>query len=123
MLTAVGQALLKESISLRGVHEQLLMRYVTVAEGQGTLDTAEAWLHEVGQIKRLYLASSRVWGALFEAVARGQLGESKYEVLKAIYWAWRGAGGEEEAGVTWSRWLAGAGRGGEAGRVACLWQI
>lgn len=96
-------------MSLRGVHEQLLLRYVTMIEA---LDTAQAWLQEVRQIGRRYLVSSRVWEALFEAVAGSGLGEGKYEVLKAVYWAWRGAEGGEEAGVTWSRWLAGAGRVG-----------
>jgi len=111
-------------MSLRGVHEQLLLRYITMVheamEEEGTSDTAQAWLQEVRQIGRRYLVSSRVWEALFEAVAGSGLGEGKYEVLKVVYWAWRGAEGGEEAGVTWSRWLAGAGRGGEAGRTRAV---
>jgi len=108
-------------MSLRGIHEQLLLRYVTmVDEVMKEEDTAQAWLQEVRQIGRRYLMSSRVWEALFEAVSSSRLCEDKYKVLKAIYWAWRGGEGGEEAGVTWSRWLASAGRGGEAGQVGAV---
>jgi len=95
------------------------MVHEAMEEG-GTMDTAKAWLQEVRQIGRRYLVSSRVWEALFEVVAGSELGEGKYAVLKEIYWMWRGTEGREEAGVTWSRWLAGAGRGGEAGRIQAV---
>jgi len=88
-------------------------------------DTAQAWLQEVRQIGRRYLVSSRVWEALFEAVSSSRLGEDKYEVLKAIYWAWRGGSHVESVvGGCWA-WRGGGASWGCAsvGRGDLRWVL
>jgi hypothetical protein len=98
------------------------MSYVTVLheamEQEETSDQVSAkWLHEVRQIGRSYLTSSRVWQKLFSVVEEEAWSEGKYEVLGAAYSAWR-AMDAEGAGITWAAWLASHGRGAEAGAVA-----
>ncbi|KXN90172.1 U3 small nucleolar RNA-associated protein 6 [Leucoagaricus sp. SymC.cos] len=122
------EALLKESMgsgSLRGVHEKLLMSYVTtVHEAMGQEEISDQasqvsgkWLHEVHRIGRSYLTNSKVWQKVFSVVKEAGWEEGKYEVLGAVYSRWR-AHDAEMAGVTWCRWLASHGRGAEAGAVA-----
>lgn len=111
--------------SLRGVHESLLMSYVTVMhEAMGeevTSDQASKisakWMDEVRLIGRSYLTTSRVWQRLFGMIVGSDTWkEGKEDVLRAIYEEWRGKDGVE-AVIEWGRWLVGHGKGEEAGRV------
>lgn len=111
--------------SLRGVHERLLMSYVTVLHevmGQeATSDQASKmsakWLHEVRRIGRSYLTTGRVWQKLFSVIGETDTWtQGKKEVLETVYEEWREKDGVE-ATVGWGRWLMVHGKGGEASAV------
>lgn len=110
-----SQLLLQESIRSgcsSNMHETLLMKYGT--EHVGAKDAAVA----VRRIAAEYLATARVWSAVFSKT--GERGfkstEEQHRVLEEIYELWRQKDGLE-ATVAWAKWLLNNGRGKEAGTV------
>lgn len=123
--------LLKESMGygwLRGVHERVLMSYVTVMHEamveEVTSDQASRlsakWLDEVRLIGRSYLTTDRVWQNMFRVIGETDAWrEGKEEVLGAVYREWREKD-RVSAVVEWGVWLVKHGKGGEASAmVAC----
>jgi len=113
---------------LRGVHERLLIRYVTVMHeamvksvtSDQTSELSAKWLTEVRRIGRRYLTTDRVWQNMFRVIGDTDTWrEGKEEVLGAVYREWREKD-RVEAVVEWGRWLVKHGKGGEASAmVAC----
>ena len=98
------QELLKGSLGssfLRGVHEVLLMSYVTVLkevcqrpEAGMTSDQGPSWkwLDAVRHMDSMYLTTGRVWLGMFGSVAGGERGDKETErILEEIYGHWRAA--------------------------------
>ncbi len=116
---------------LRGVHERLLMSYVTVihevmmvqerTSDQNSNKIWVRWMDEVRQIGRRYLTTDRVWQKVFRMIVDTDTwnSSSKEEVLGAVYEEWRQKN-RVEAVVEWGQWLVAHGKGGVAsGMVAC----
>ncbi|KAG7090891.1 hypothetical protein E1B28_009970 [Marasmius oreades] len=124
----VHEELLRESIGdsgLQGVHEELLMSYVSLLAGQEvppateeaadhnlgvTNDSkshAESWKRGIRYMQRTCFPSGRVWQQAFMRSKQGCVGE---DMLRDIYECWR-RGEEEDATVEWARWLLENGKG------------
>lgn len=120
------QELLKESMrnaSLQGVHEMLLMSYVTVmhearanaAIGWTSDHGSDYWLHLVHHMGRAYLTTGKVWRKVFFTLAEIEM-DGKRKLLGEVFEKWRKKDGME-ATVKWASWLLRNGQGKEAGEV------
>jgi len=120
------ERLLKESmqdVSLRGVHEALLVRYVSVLHEVGfepnsgvMSDQEKGWLHWIRHMAKSYLTTGRVWRQVFARVSEACEEEEKEKVLGEIFELWRKDEGVE-ATIEWGRWLLSHGRGREATEI------
>lgn len=115
------EELLRESMQRRGVHEALLVSFVTVLApdapetgGKSDQDRWIHWAHSVRHMASRYLTTARVWETVFAQVAKeGTESDGKAAVLEQVYLQWR----EHDlvaATLGWAQWLAGQGRGGDA---------
>ncbi|TFK54305.1 hypothetical protein OE88DRAFT_1625427 [Heliocybe sulcata] len=100
------ETLLRESMradSLRGVHEDLLLRYIRLRDA-----------HDVQLVRRLareYFVSARVWGDVFALLSEGEGADDR--VVEAVYEEWRRLD-MVSACVGYAGWLMGKGRGQKA---------
>lgn len=107
-------------VSLRGVHEALLVRYVTVLHevavepNSGVMsDHEKGWLHWIRHMAKSYLTNGRVWRQVFARVS--EVCEEE-KVLGEIFKLWRKDEGVE-ATIEWGRWLLAHGKGREATEI------
>lgn len=123
------QRLLKESmqdVSLQGVHEALLVRYVSVLHevgvepNSGLMSDQEKgrvnWLDWIRHMAKSYLTTGRVWRQVFARVSEACEEEEKEKVLGEIFKWWRKDEGVE-ATIEWGRWLLVHGKGREATEI------
>ncbi|KZT26817.1 hypothetical protein NEOLEDRAFT_1155534 [Neolentinus lepideus HHB14362 ss-1] len=104
-------ALLRESMRgerLRGVHDDLLLRYVALH--QKPPQVADARL--VRGLAREYFVSARVWGEVFRLLS----GCEDAEAVEAVHEEWRRVDAVA-ACVQYAGWLVGRGRGEKVGEV------
>ncbi|EFI28182.1 U3 snoRNP protein [Coprinopsis cinerea okayama7 len=118
----------------QGVHEVLLMHYVTVLEEACrtpesglTSDQPHGWRKWLDAVRHMasgYLTTGQVWKRVFEVVAGGNEEEEsggkgtdeKRMVLEEIYGYWRQKD-EVGARTAWAKWLLEYGKGIEASKV------
>lgn len=123
------ERLLKESmqdVSLRGVHEALLVRYVGVLHevgvepNSGLMSDQEKgcvnWLHWIRHMAKTCLTTGRVWRQVFARVSEACEEGEKEKVLGEIYELWKKDEGIE-ATIEWGRWLLVHGKGREATEI------
>ncbi|EPQ57473.1 hypothetical protein GLOTRDRAFT_38919 [Gloeophyllum trabeum ATCC 11539] len=106
------ETLLRESMrstGLRGVHEELLLRYVGLHQKRSGVD-----VQFVRRVSREYFVSCRVWGEVFRLLAEGEDADGK--VLEAVHEEWRRVD-LVAACIEYARWLIAKGKGDKASEL------
>ena len=115
--------------SLRGLHEKLLIGYVTVVDElwaksntgltSDQVNISARWVDLICRMDGVYLTTAKVWQTVFITVERKEWGselDEKGKTLGVVFEKWRRKDALE-ATLEWARWLLQNGKGKEASAV------